>query len=67
MASHMPTMAAIRRRLPPPGKIDPGKTSVRVNAAGRMSRGIGMKQNGVRPAIISSIGMPMVPRVTRTL
>ena len=26
-----------------------------------------MKQNGVRPAIISSIGMPIVPRITMTL
>src|ERR1039458_7948822 len=68
MASQMPTMAAIPPPdMPPFGKIDPGKTNVRVNAAGRMRSGIGMKQKGVRPAIISSMGMPMVPRAAMTL
>ena len=52
-----------RPTCPPLGRMEPGNTSVRVNAAGKISSGIGMKQNGVRPAIISSIGMPMVPRI----
>ena len=61
----MPAMAAMPwPDAPPPGAMEPGKTIVRVSAAGKMIVGMGMKQNGVRPAIISSTGMPMVPRMT---
>ena len=68
MASQMPTIAAMPAPdIPSPGKIEPGNTTVLASAAGRMSVGIGMGQNGVRPAIISSIGIPIVPRIAMTL
>ena len=57
----MPTMAAM------PWVMVPGNTTVLVKAAGRMRSGMGMKQKGVLPAIISSTGMPMVPRAMTLL
>ena len=44
------------------GSIDPGKITVRANAAGKMMDGVTMKQNGVSPETMRLMGMLMVPR-----
>ena len=55
-------MAAIEWGLLAEGRIDPGKTIVRANAAGRINDGVTMKQNGVSPETMRLIGMLIVPR-----
>jgi hypothetical protein len=55
-------MMAIECGLLAVGRIDPGKTIVFANAAGRMIDGVTIKQNGVSPETIRLMGMLMVPR-----